>query len=276
MEQDSLRSRSLRERIAHKHHARLRHLVEQILARGQFRCHLLRLIALLQRLATHIIDLAQHKVGIREPICSPLGKLCQRHPADIGTVDIGDDIHLLQSLVRELARQFKATNRLYLVVEKVQSERFALRIGEYIEDTASHRVLTRLIDKINLFEAQLPDSLLQVGNFDAVASAQMQRLRHQALHIGNSLRQRLGVGRNNDKLILAIFQSIEHPRAHHHALCLLCTIDNGAFVGRWKEQNSLLAQQCVEVVQCVCCGIPILAHDDMHTALASDGCRHIK
>ena len=73
-----------------------------------------------------------------------------------------------------------------------------------------------------------------------------------------------------------IFQCIENARAHNHALRLLGSIDHRAFVGRREEQYPLLAKQRIEVVQCISGSIFILTDKDMHTALAGNGCRHIK
>ena len=246
VEEYRLRGRSLGKCIAQQHNVRLGHPIEQLLARGELLGHLLGLGTILHSPLADIVDLAQHKVGILRPIADiSARKLRKRDSSHIGTVDVRDDIDLVEPVARELTRKLEAAYRVYLVVEEVETIGFTLRVGEDIEDTSSHRVLSGLVDKVDLVETQRLHPLLELGNLDCLASSYAERLRGKALHIGNSLGKGFGVCCHHQMALPVALQRIENTGAHNHALRLLGTIDHRAFVGRWEEQHSLLTQEGV-------------------------------
>ena len=109
----------------------------------------------LATLAICTFALGEHiQIGMKSTLCLQYAKEGRGgNHRTLRAVDVCDNIDPLQPIARQLIRYLEATYRLNLVAKEVQTIWAALGIGEDIDDTTSHRVLTWLIDKVHLVEA---------------------------------------------------------------------------------------------------------------------------
>ena len=230
-----LRGRSLLQVIAQEYQCRLLHIGKQTLSRGQCKSHFGRLRRLVQSLAAQFIDTSEGIVCIGKPIRRLTDKLRQRHTTALRVVDVGDDIHLFEHIARKLTRQFKTTNRVYLIIKEIKTVRLALRVGEDVENSSSPRILPRLIDKIHTLKAECLYALLQSCHLNALPALQVQRLRRQTCHIRHRLQKSLRIGGYHKKTIFVVAHRIQHSRAHNDTLGIFRAINNRAFICRREE-----------------------------------------
>ena len=278
MEDDCRTGSTLREIILQQQQCALLHIRKQLSTRGHTLCHQLRLLAALHSLYTDIINLTQNIVGIVKPIGSPLAdKRCKGAIAALRTVDISDNIYTLQLVGRELICNLKTAQRLHLVIKEVQTIWSALGVREYIHDTSSNRVLTRLIDKIHTHKALIFQLFDKVRDIYSIATRNLYLLLLKRLTCHNLLGNGIGICAD-DKVFTRskTLDGIHRICTHHDTLGILTTVEYRAFIGGREEEHTLLVKQCVEVIHSVCRRIAILCHKYMQTGSFCHRCCQIK
>ena len=252
---------------------------QSVAAREQ-RIDLLGVLHVRQRLAAHVVDPPEHEIGVVEPPGglrarkAHEGDLCRgRRPG----IQVGDNLHSVELVRRQLARDVEPPDRIHLIAEEIQSVGFALRIGEDVDDTAAHRILSGLVDEIHPREDGVDKLLLQHLDRDLVPDPHGNRSFLERLGIGDPLGQRLGIGAD-DQIALPrkAPHGIHRRRALHHALRILGAIGRRTLPRRGKEINLRLLEQVVKVVHQIGRGIAILGHENVHPAALLHGCRGIK
>ena len=239
----------------------------------------MRIVEVGHRLAAHVVDLAQHEIGIVEPPGRLLArKPGQRDAAGIRrSVHVGDDGHLGKALGRELARNLETPDGIDLVAEQVDAVGFALRIGEDVDDAAAQRILPRLVDEIHPHERSVDQRLLQRADGDAVAHLHPDCAPLQRFGVGHPLGQRLGVGADHQiALPVETAQGIHRSRALHDSLGILCAVGRRPLPRRRKEADARLVEQSVEVVQQVGRSVAVLGHEKMHAPAPCHASRGIE
>ena len=91
--------------------------------------NLRRFLHLPQNLATQIVHAPQYVVGIEKPVSRLSCKCEQRNPIPGKTVQVRNDLHLVQPVGGKLTGNLESADRIHLFPEKVQPVRFALGKG---------------------------------------------------------------------------------------------------------------------------------------------------
>ena len=269
---------TLRQVVAQEEEPAGGHVGEQAVARGQQLVDRLGLLHVLQRAAPHVVHAPQHVVGVVEPAGELRPGELHERDARGGTgpraAQVGDDLHAVEPVGRELARDVEAADRVDLVAEEVQTVGFALRVGEDVDDAAAHRVLARLVDEIHAREARIDKRPFEHLDRDAVAHAHRDRSPAHDLGVGNPFGQRLGVGADDEVVAL---RPAERPhgthrrRALHDPLRILGAVGRRALVGRREEADARLVEQVVEVVEQVGRGVAVLGDEEVDAPHAGHG-----
>ena len=151
------RGGTLRQVVAQGEHPAVRQIAEQCVTAGHQAVDLLRTFHVGKRLAADIVHPTQHVIGVVEPIGRSIArKLHERHlRRPIAGIEVGNDLHPVEFVGRELARNVETADRVHLVAEKVDTVGKLVGERENVEDTATEGVLPRLIYIIDLLEAIL-------------------------------------------------------------------------------------------------------------------------
>ncbi len=267
-------SGTLGQAVAQKEQPALHQVAQQPVAAGQQAVDLLGMLHVAERLAAHVVDLAQHEIGIEKPERRlAADEPGQRNPrlSGLGAVEIGNDGHMGQLLGRELAGDLETPDGVHFVAEEIDAERLAFRERKDIDDTAAQRILPRLEDEIDTLEPGIDQRLLQHLDGNLVADTHVDGILLQGLPIGDPLGERLRIGADN-QIILPVetAQGIQSRRAQHDALGILRTVGNRPFPRGGEEEDAPLVEQGIKIVQQISRSIPLLGHEDMHTADPGD------
>ena len=263
----------LRQVVAQQQEPRPRQIGQQAVAAGQQRIRLLGTLHVRERFAPHVVHPAQHVVRIVEPPCGLRpGELREgdARAAPRG-VQVGDDLHAVEPVRRELARYVEPPDRIDLVAEEVQTVGFALRVGEDVHDAAAHGVLPGFIDEIHAREIRIGQLLLEHLDREAVPDAHGDRPAPQRLRIRDPFGQRLGIGADHQIARSGKTpQGVHRRRALHDALRILRTVGRRMLVGGGKEADALFVQQVVEVVHEVGRRVAVLGDEEVHAPRPRD------
>ena len=262
--------------IALQAHAACSHISQQRIATCNKGIYLRGLLHFAQQATTQIIDTLEDILRIIEPAGSLAGKAHERHLLHIAMVKVGDNLHLVGPVVRQLARNIETAYRVYLIAKEIKTEWTALRIREDIDNTSTQRVLPRLIDKIDLLETSLDQLLLQRYDAYAIAHPQTDAALRESTLIGYTLGYSLGICADHRISLAVVAQSIERIGTLHHSLRILAAIEYRTFIRRREEVHPLLIEQGIEVVEHICCRITILRNEDMHTTRTAHQSRRIE
>ena len=205
------------------------------------------------------------------PIAHVARRFDERHPSAFARIEVGNDLGLLQLVLRQLARNVEPPDRVDLLVEKVEPVGQALDVGEDVDDAAALRVLPRLVDEIHPHESALVEPFDQIGGAQAVARPHGHRLAPQRLRVDDPFGQRLRIGTERQVSRRRRPQCIERRRALHDALRILGAVDDRPLVGRREKEDAPLVQQRVEVVQEIGGRIAVFGDEDVHAARAAYG-----
>ena len=105
---------------------------------------------------------------------------------------LGHDVHLFATALRQLVLHLKRADAVYLVAEEVDTEGELAAEAVHVEDRATQGILPRLVDIIHLTEAEILQRLFDGGRTDGLPRLERQRatvepfLRHH--HLGHGLR----------------------------------------------------------------------------------------
>ena len=219
-----------------------------------------------ERLAADIVHPTQHVIGVVEPIGRSIArKLHERHlRRPIAGIEVGNDLHPVEFVGRELARNVETADRVHLVAEKVDTVGFAFREGEDVHDTAAHRILARLIDEIDAGEVRIDERVLQHGDRDTVADFHGDRIPPEGFGVGDPLGQRFGIGADDQIPFREALHGVHRRRTLHHALRIFGAVGHRTLVGGGEEIDLLLVQQVIEVVHQVGRSVAVLGDEDVY------------
>ena len=105
---------------------------------------------------------------------------------------LGHDVHLFATALRQLVLHLKRADAVYLVAEEVDTEGELAAEAVHVEDRATQGILPRLVYIIHLTEAEILQRLFDGGRTDGLPRLERQRatvepfLRHH--HLGHGLR----------------------------------------------------------------------------------------
>ena len=260
------RGGTLRQVVAQGEHPAVRQIAEQCVTAGHQAVDLLRTFHVGKRLAADIVHPTQHVIGVVEPIGRRVArKLHERHlRRPIAGIEVGNDLHPVEFVGRELARNVETADRVHLVAEKVDTVGFAFREGEDVHDTAAHRILARLIDEIDAGEVRIDERVLQHGDRDTVADFHGDRVPPEGFGVGDPLDQRFGIGADDQIPFREALHGAHRRRALHHALRIFGAVGHRTLVGGGEEIDLLLVQQVIEVVHQVGRSVAVLGDEDVY------------
>ena len=186
---------ALSEVVAEREQTAVRHIGQQAVAAGDVGVDLGRVVQIAQQFAAHVVHAPQHVIRIVAPVRRlAAGETRERDLAGLAGIEVGDDLHAIEPVGRELARYVEPTDRIHLVAEEIHAVGFALREGEDIHDAAAHGVLPGLVDEVDLREPRIDERLPQHLGGDAVADPHGDGLALQFVGVGDPLGDRLGEG----------------------------------------------------------------------------------
>ena len=265
------RRRPLGQRIARREESLPGQRVEQLPAAGQRTVHAGGIVRLGEHPPPQIVHAPQGVIRIEKPIAHVARRLDERHPSAFARIEVGNDLGLLQLVLRQLARNVEPPDRVDLLVEKVEPIGQALDVGEDVDDAAALRVLPRLVDEIHPHESALVEPFDQIGGAQMVARPHGHRLAPQCLRVDDPFGQRFRIGTERQVSRRRRPQCIERRRALHDALRILGAVDDRPLVGRREKEDAPLVQQRVEVVQEIGGRIAVFGDEDVHAARAAYG-----
>ena len=244
---------------------------ERLPAAGQRTVHAGGIVRLGEHPPPQIVHAPQGVIRIEKPIAHVARRFDERHPSAFARIEVGNDLGLLQLVLRQLARNVEPPDRVDLLVEKVEPVGQALDVGEDVDDAAALRVLPRLVDEIHPHESALVEPFDQIGGAQAVARPHGHRLAPQRLRVDDPFGQRFRIGTERQVSRRRRPQCIERRRALHNALRILGAVDDRPLVGRREKEDAPLVQQRVEVVQEIGGRIAVFGDEDVHAARAAYG-----
>ena len=106
----------------------------------------------------------------------------------------GHDAHLLFRVLRELVCHLERAYGVYLVAEEVDAERQLRRVRVDVDDASAHGELPRLVDIVDLLEAELAHLASKVGKVDDVAHGNVDGALVKAALRHHKFAERLGTG----------------------------------------------------------------------------------
>ena len=146
-------TRSLR--AVHQHH-RLAAIGDKEIARHHTLIDLRHLVPVAEQSLANVVHSAHGVQRVIDPIVDLRAcKFGHRNTCLLHLAQVGNDLDAVQSLLRQLRRDLERTDRIDLIAEEIDTERAALRVRKQIDNTATTRVLSRLIDEINALETSI-------------------------------------------------------------------------------------------------------------------------
>ncbi len=228
------------------------------------------IVGLGEHLSANIVHPAQRMPQIIGPPHRLAGKLRQGHAATHihASLQIGDDLHPVELLGRELGGYVETADGLHLVAEEIDAVGLVLGKRKDVDDTAAQRILPRLVDEIHLRKSVLLQQIGQKPHLHPLAAPDRYRPSVELSRIDHLLGQSLRIGTDDQKaLSVETAKGIQRRGALHDARRILLSELHGALVSGGKEHHPLLAQQRIEIVQQIGGGILVFAHEEMHPAL---------
>ena len=262
---------------AHRHRRPLQHIEQS--ARGGEQClHLARLIAIGQHLLAQLIHRAAHTLHIVNPPGCASRILGQRDTLLLTTsaLQIGDNGHPLATLGRTLRRYLETTDCINLVAKKVQTDGAVIGKGEYIDNTASTRVLPRLVDKIDPLKSECLDALHHLIHRHLLTASNRERVRTNLNGGRHRFGQRLRIGGDYPHTIRLCTQCLQSGCSLHLARRVGTPETYRAFVACREEENTLRGEQRLQVARKIGCRVPVCRDKDMDTTEALHSGRAIE
>ena len=228
--------------------------------------NLRRFLHLPQNLATQIVHAPQYVVGIEKPVSRLSCKCEQRNPIPGKTVQVRNDLHLVQPVGGKLTGNLESADRIHLFPEKVQPVRFALGKGKHVEDTATQRILSGFVNEIHLREPRIGQQLLQLSDLHPHGFAPHR------VGVGHPFGQSFRIGTDNPVFARSHFptQSTQRRRPLHDTLRILRTVNDRTLVGARKKVNLFFVEQGIKIVEQVGRRIAVFRHEDVRTARSGD------
>ena len=215
----------------------------------------------------HIIFKYQHRVARQES---------QQRLLLLYAGHLGHNADALLAVARQLVLDLEGTYGVDVVAKEVYAEGVFVAEGEHVEDAAAQGELSRLVDVVNLAEAELAQLLADVVNDHRLPLLQGQRALVQVLarhhHLGNGL----GVGHDVEargivRCVLGC-QPAQCLRAQNFAGGIFLRILYGAAVARGEEEHLPVAHHLRQVVIEVASLVGILQHEEQRVpALRGQG-----
>ena len=271
-ERDRRIGRPLLQAVAQFEQTHPGHVLQQHLPAHQMGVNLRRFLHLPQNLATQIVHAPQYVVGIEKPVSRLSCKCEQRNPIPGKTVQVRNDLHLVQPVGGKLTGNLESADRIHLFPEKVQPVRFALGKGKHVEDTATQRILSGFVNEIHLREPRIGQQLLQLSDRQPVADLHPHGFAPHRVGVGHPFGQSFRIGTDNPVFARSHFptQSTQRRRPLHDTLRILRTVNDRTLVGARKKVNLFFVEQGIKVVEQVGRRIAVFRHEDVRTARSGD------
>ena len=175
----------------------------------------------------------------------------------------GHDAHLLFRVLRELVRHLERAYSVYLVAEEVDAERQLRRVRVDVDDASAHGELPRLVDIVDLLEAELAHLASKVGKVDDVAHGNVDGALVEAALRHHKFAERLGTGDNVQSLGSCLCrESAQRLGAQYLVGGVALSVLHRTTIRRWEEQHVVGAEYLREVVVEVACLLVVLQNEN--------------